>query len=54
MEEAIEAVTDKAVVSLTDRPRYAHDGAARLQAHLRQQPQHGDAVPDTWASSAFD
>jgi hypothetical protein len=32
------------VAVLGDRPRYVHDGIARLQAHLRENPQHVDAV----------
>jgi hypothetical protein len=44
MEEAIEAITDHAFVALTDRPRYVHDGAERLQAHLRQFPEYANAV----------
>lgn len=44
MEEAIEALTDNAFALLTDRTRYAHDGIAQLQAHLRQYAQHTDAV----------
>ncbi len=44
MEEAIEAMTDNAFALLTDRTRYAHDGIAQLQAHLRQYAQHTDAV----------
>jgi hypothetical protein len=36
MEEAVEAMTDHAFSALRDRPVYARDGVARLQAHLRQ------------------
>jgi hypothetical protein len=36
MDEAIEALTDHTFASLGDRPRYVHDGAERLQAHLHQ------------------
>jgi hypothetical protein len=35
MDEAIEALTDHTFAALADRPRYAHDGAERLQAFLR-------------------
>ena len=44
MEEAFEAITDEAFALLADRPRYVHDGSARLQTHLRQCPNHTDAV----------
>ena len=44
IEEAVEAMTDHAFASLSDRPRYAYDGVARLQAHIRQERQHADAV----------
>jgi hypothetical protein len=44
MDEAVEAMTDDAFRALADRPRYVRDGADRLQAFLRQFPQHHDAV----------
>jgi hypothetical protein len=44
MDEAIEAMTDQAFAVLADRPPYMHDGVARLRAHLRENPQHVDAV----------
>ena len=44
IEEAIEAMTDEAFAVLADRPRYLHDGSARLQTHLQQFPNHTDAV----------
>lgn len=40
MDEAIEALTDQALAALSDVPRYATDGAERLQAHLRALPDH--------------
>ena len=44
MEEAVEAITDQAFAALADHPRYERDGAARLQAHLRQVPEYADVV----------
>ena len=44
MEEAIEAMTDRAFAALKDRPRYAHDGAAHLQTYLRRSPEHADLI----------
>ena len=44
MEEAIEAMTDRAFAALKDRPRYAHDGAAHLQTYLRRSPEHRDLI----------
>jgi hypothetical protein len=44
MDEAVEAMADDAFRALADRPRYVRDGADRLQAFLRQFPQHHDAV----------
>lgn len=44
IEAAVEAMTDHAFASLSERPRYAYDGVARLQAHIRQESQHSDAV----------
>jgi hypothetical protein len=38
IDEAIEAITDAAFAALADKPRYARDGQARLQAQLRQFP----------------
>jgi hypothetical protein len=44
IDEAIEAMTDEAFAVLADRPRYLHDGPARLQTHLQQFPNHTGAV----------
>ena len=44
MEEAIEAMTDRAFAALRDRQRYAHDGAADLQTYLRRSPEHRDLI----------
>ena len=44
MEEAIEAMTDRAFVALEDRPRYARDGVADLQACLRRSPEYADLI----------
>src|SRR4051812_49324171 len=44
MEEAVEAITDHAFGALVERPRYVHDGVARLQHHVRQVCGHADAV----------
>jgi len=44
MEEAIEAITDKVFGVLANRPRYLHDGIDRLQQHVRQVPEHADAL----------
>jgi hypothetical protein len=35
LDEAIEALTEHIFAAASDRPRYAHDGAARLEEHLR-------------------
>ena len=44
MSEACEAMTDHALRALADRPQFLFDGAARLQAFLRQFPQYADAI----------
>jgi hypothetical protein len=44
IDEAIDAITDQAFAVLGDRPRYEHDGIARLQAHLQQHHEYTDAV----------
>jgi hypothetical protein len=44
MEEAIEAITDRAFAALADRPLYKRDGLERLQAHLRQVTHSADLV----------
>jgi len=44
MEEAIEAMTEEAFAILADRPRYVHDGLARLHTHLRHLPEHADTA----------
>lgn len=43
IEEAVEGMTNEAFAVAGDRPIYTRDGAARLQAHLRQYPQYADA-----------
>jgi len=54
MDEAVEAITVQAFAVVGDRPLYARDGAARLQAHLRQLPQYPSIVvaPDDLAISS--
>ncbi|MGE3341862.1 MAG: hypothetical protein AB7L71_00385 [Vicinamibacterales bacterium] len=44
MEEAIEAMTDRAFEALADRPRYVHDGVSQLQTWVRQIPEHREVV----------
>lgn len=44
IEEAIEAMTDKAFAALADRPRYEHNGHERLQALVRRLPERSDVV----------
>ncbi len=44
VDEAVEAMTDEVFDALADRPRYVHDGVARLQAFLRQFPDYASAV----------
>jgi hypothetical protein len=44
MQEVIDAIADEAFGALDDRPRYAHDGAERLQEFLRQLPRFANAV----------
>jgi hypothetical protein len=44
MQEVIDAMADEAFRALDDRPRYAHDGAERLQAFLRQSARFTNAV----------
>jgi hypothetical protein len=44
MEEAIEAITDQTFAALANRQRYVHDGAERLQAHLRQIPEYASVT----------
>ena len=44
MEDAIEAIADQAFAAVGDLPIYKHDGAERLQAHLRQFPEYADVV----------
>jgi hypothetical protein len=43
IEEAVEGMTNEAFAVAGDRPVYSRDGAARLQAHLRQYPQYAAA-----------
>jgi hypothetical protein len=47
MAEVVEGMTDEAFAALADWPRYQRGGAAQLQAHLRQFPQHADVVVTT-------
>jgi hypothetical protein len=35
LDEAVEALTDQIFAAVSDRPRYSHDGAGRLEQHLR-------------------
>ena len=44
LEEGIDAMTAQAFQALEHLRRYARDGAARLQAHLRTAPAYADAV----------
>jgi hypothetical protein len=44
IEEAIEIITNHAFAAIGDQPRYVRDGAARLQAYLRQFPKYATAV----------
>jgi hypothetical protein len=44
MDEAIEAITDKAFAALSCWPAYAHDGVERLKAHLQQFAEYADVV----------
>ncbi len=44
IDEVIEALTDDAFAALKDQPRYALDGLARLQAHLRAATGRADLV----------
>jgi hypothetical protein len=43
-EEGREAIADKMFEPLRDWPRYVRNGAAVMQAHLRQYPEYKDAV----------
>jgi hypothetical protein len=47
MAEVVEGMTDEAFAALADWPRYQRGGAAQLQAHLCQFPQHADVVVTT-------
>lgn len=42
--EAIDAIADHTFAPARELPRYHHDGAASLQAHLRRFPQYADVV----------
>jgi hypothetical protein len=42
--EAVEAIANEAFAPLQQWPRYERNGAAVLQAHLRQYPQYKDAI----------
>lgn len=44
MDEAIEAMADEAFAALQGLARYARDGAAKLQDHVRQWHQYSDAT----------
>lgn len=44
MDEAIEAMTDEAFALLQGFPRYARDGVAMLQSHVRQRHEYADAT----------
>jgi hypothetical protein len=44
MDEAIDAMTDQAFAVVASRPRYVHDGVARLQDHVRQHAPYADAI----------
>jgi hypothetical protein len=44
MADAIEAIADQAFAAVGNLPVYKHDGAARLQAHLRTFPEYADVV----------
>jgi hypothetical protein len=44
IEEVIETMADDAFARLNDRPRYAHDGVTRLQAHVQQAGANADAI----------
>jgi hypothetical protein len=44
MKDAIEAIADQVFAPVGDLPVYKHDGAERLQAHLRQFPDYADVV----------
>ena len=44
LEEALEGLADEAFAIVGDKPRYVRDGAQRLQAYLRQFPQHANVV----------
>lgn len=44
MQEVIDAITDQAFHALDGYPRYTHDGAEKLQAHLRQVPRYASVT----------
>jgi len=44
MDEAIDAMTDRAFAAVAEYPQYVHDGVARLQEYLTQIPEHANAV----------
>jgi hypothetical protein len=44
MHEALEGMADEAFADVGDRPRYARDGAERLQEHLRQFPRYTQVI----------
>lgn len=46
MDEAIEAMTDRAFAPLRDWPPYLHDGAHHLELQLRRLPQYANVVVD--------
>jgi hypothetical protein len=53
MDEALEALADEAFAALGERRRYTRDGIARLQAHLREDPQYTDAIVTAGAPSVI-
>jgi hypothetical protein len=52
MDEAIEAMTDRAFAPLETFPRYQRDGGLCLQVFLRQSPRYADAVVRVRPSSS--
>ena len=44
LDEVIAAISDHVFAALDNRPRYAYDGAERLQAFLREYPEYADCT----------
>lgn len=44
VDDVLEGMADDAFAAVGNRPRYVRDGVERLQAHLRQFPEHADTV----------